>query len=306
MKNTPAVYAALFLGVLAISTSAIFVKFADAPSSAIAFYRLGISALVLLPFLLFSRKRLREVLSLSRKQFLLIAFSGILLGIHYVMWFESLRYTSIASSVVLVCLQPLFSLIFALILFREIPRKSSVVGCLVAIFGCFIIGMADFRISGMALFGDILAFLAAGGVALYFITGQKVRESTGAVTYSVFSYGIGTAFLLIYALIRGDALAGFSAGTWAALFGLAFIATIGGQFLFNLLLKRVSATAVTMSILGEPVGTCILAYLIFGDVVSLQQFAGICLILIGLSTYFLWPVLKEKIDGVLHDNHARL
>ena len=75
MKNTPAVYAALFLGVLAISTSAIFVKFADAPSSAIAFYRLGITALVLLPFLLFSRKRLKEVLSLSRKQFLLIAFS---------------------------------------------------------------------------------------------------------------------------------------------------------------------------------------------------------------------------------------
>ena len=49
-----------------------------------------------------------------------------------------------------------------------------------------------------------------------------------------------------------------------------------------------------MSILGEPVGTCILAYLIFGDVVSLQQFVGICVILTGLAIYFLWPVLKEK------------
>lgn len=297
MKNTPAVYAALFLGVLAISTSAIFVKFADAPSSAIAFYRLGITALVLLPFLLFSRNRLREALSLSKKQFLTIAFSGVLLGVHYVMWFESLHYTSIASSVVLVCLQPLFSLIFALILFREVPRKSAVVGSLVAIFGSFVIGMSDFQIGGPALFGDILAFLAAGVIALYFITGQKVRQTTGAVTYSVLSYGISTIFLLLYALIRHDALFGFSAETWAALFGLALVATVGGQFLFNLLLKRVSATAVTMSILGEPIGTCILAYLIFGDLVSLQQFAGICLILAGLSVYFLWPALREKIDG---------
>ena len=106
MKNSPAVYAALFLGVLAISTSAIFVKFADAPSSAIALYRLGITAAVLLPFLIFSRKRLKEAASLSKRQFALIVASGILLGVHYVMWFESLRYTSIASSIVLVCLQP--------------------------------------------------------------------------------------------------------------------------------------------------------------------------------------------------------
>ena len=294
MKNTPAVYAAFFIGVLAISTSAIFVKFADAPSSAIAFYRLGITALVLLPFLILSRKRLKEAVSLSGKQFLLIAASGILLGVHYVMWFESLRYTSIASSIVLVCLQPLFSLVLAYLIFREVPRKSSVIGCLVAIFGCGIIGITDFQISGAALFGDILAFLAAGVIALYFLTGQAVRRSTGAVTYSVFSYGIGSLFLLAYAFICRDALAGFSCGTWAALIGLALVATVGGQFLFNILLKRVSATAVTMSILGEPVGTCILAYFIFGEVISLQQFVGIAVILTGLAIYFLWPALRDR------------
>lgn len=228
MKNTPAVYAALFLGVLAISTSAIFVKFADAPSSAIALYRLGITAAVLLPFLVFSRKRLKEAASLSKKQFTLIAASGILLGVHYVMWFESLRYTSIASSIVLVCLQPLFSLVFALVLFREVPRRSAVVGCLVSISGCVVIGMTDFQIGGLALFGDILAFLAAGVVALYFITGQAVRRTTGAVTYTVFSYGIGVVFLFVYALIRQDVLFGFSSSTWMALIGLALVATVGG------------------------------------------------------------------------------
>jgi drug/metabolite transporter (DMT)-like permease len=156
--------------------------------------------------------------------------------------------------------------------------------------------MTDFQIGGLALFGDILAFLAAGVVALYFITGQAVRRTTGAVTYTVFSYGIGVVFLFVYALIRQDVLFGFSSSTWMALIGLALVATVGGQFLFNILLKRVSATAVTMSILGEPVGTCILAYFIFGDVVSVQQFFGICVILTGLSIYFLWPVLREHFE----------
>jgi drug/metabolite transporter (DMT)-like permease len=100
----------------------------------------------------------------------------------------------------------------------------------------------------------------------------------------------------VYALIRQDVLFGFSSSTWMALIGLALVATVGGQFLFNILLKRVSATAVTMSILGEPVGTCILAYFIFGDVVSVQQFFGICVILTGLSIYFLWPVLREHFE----------
>ncbi len=287
------IYGVLFIGVLALSTSAIFVKLADAPSSAIAFYRLGITTLILLPFLIFSRAKRAEVLALSKKQFGLIAASGILLGIHYMMWFESLRYTSVASSTVLVCLQPLFSLAFAFLFFREIPQKSSVVGCLIAISGCVLIGLSDFQISGIAFFGDCLAFAAAGGVALYFLMGQTIRQTTSAITYSVLCYGISTCFLFGYAIVCGDSLFGFSAETWAALAGLALISTIGGQFLFNILLKRVSSTAVTMSILGEPIGTCILAYFIFGEGLTLQQFTGVCVILVGLAIFFLWPALQE-------------
>ena len=103
-------YLILFGGVFALSTSAIFVKIAQAPSAVIAFYRLLIAGLILFPFLLLRSESRAEAKALTKKQWTQIIFAGLFLALHYVMWFESLRYTSIASSTVIVCLQPLFSL----------------------------------------------------------------------------------------------------------------------------------------------------------------------------------------------------
>lgn len=294
MKYNVKTYIALLAGVLALSASAIFVKLADAPSSIIALYRLLFTGLALLPFLVFNKKNRAELRSLTGSQYVRIVLSGFLLAVHYVMWFESLRFTSVASSTVLVALQPLFSLAFGLIFLKERLTKNAVVGCLIAIFGSFIIGWGDFQVSGVALFGDILALLAAGVISLYFLIGQVVRKNISAVTYSVLSYFSSVVFLLAYALVKQDALFGYTLGTWGAFLGLAFVSTICGQFVFNLLLKNVSASAVTMSILGEPIGTCILAYFILGESIAARQFAGIVVIMLGLSIYFFYPILKER------------
>ena len=294
MKYNFGTYIALIAGVIALSTSAIFVKLAEAPSSIIALYRLLFTALTLSPFLLFNKKNRAELQSLKGSQYIRIVLSGFLLAVHYVMWFESLRFTSVASSTVLVSLQPLFSLFYGLIFLKEGLTKNAVIGCLIAICGSAIIGWGDFQISGIALVGDILAFLAAGVISMYFLIGQVVRKQISAVTYSVLSYLNSVVFLLIYALIKQDPLTGYGLGTWGAFLGLAFVSTIGGQFVFNLLLKNVSASAVTMSILGEPIGTCILAYFILGESIAPRQLVGIIVIMTGLSIYFFYPILKDK------------
>lgn len=295
MRYRLGTYAALIPGVAALSASAIFVKIADAPSSVIALYRLFITALALTPFLVFSKKRRMELRSLRPVQTGLIVLSGLLLAVHYVMWFESLRYTSVSSSTVLVSLQPLFSLFFGFVFLKEKARKSALIGCLIAIFGSCIIGWGDFQVSVAALAGDVLALAAASVISLYFLVGQIVRKEISVVTYSVPSYFSSAVFLLGYALLKGDALTGYPPSTWAAFLGLAFISTIGGQFVFNLLLKKISATAVSMSILGEPIGTCILAYFILHERIAMQQLFGIVVILIGLSVFFVYPVFAERI-----------
>ena len=286
-------YLILFIGVFALSTSAIFVKIADAPAPIIAFYRLLTAGVVLLPFFLCSRSCRSEFKALQPKQWGQIVAAGFCLALHYVMWFESLNYTSPASSTVIVCLQPLFSLAIERFIAQKPIKPSALVGCIVALCGCVIIGMGDFRISGESLLGDILAFVAAAVIAVYYFVGENVRKEMSAVTYSTTAYLVSALMLFIYALINGDQLTGFTQVTWWSFVGIALVATIGGQFIFNLLLKKLPASAVTMGILGEPVGTCLLAWLLLGEGLRLQQLIGIGVIMVGMVIFFLPEKEKE-------------
>ncbi|MEZ2735862.1 DMT family transporter [Aneurinibacillus aneurinilyticus] len=287
MKSPLISYITLFFGVFALSTSAIFVKLADAPATITAFYRMFFAAVMLLPFLLVNKKNRQELRLLSKKQWGFGLLSGVFLAAHYVLWFQSLNYTSVASSTVIVTLQPLFSIIGGYFLFKERFSKGAVMGCLVAIAGSIVIGWQDFQISGQALFGDILAFVAAGVITAYFFVGQHVRKMLSLVPYSIIGYASSALFLSILSFSQQVSFVNYSSQTWWSFIGLAFIATILGQTIFNWLLKWLSTSVISMGILGETIGTCILAYFILDEVIPLQQGIGILLILIGLALFLL-------------------
>lgn len=289
MRSRFATYAALAAAVFALSASAIFVKLADAPSGVTAFYRLLFATLALLPVLLLNRENRLEFASLSRRQVLLGMTAGLFLAVHYVMWFESLRFTSVASASVLVALQPLFSIIWGALFLKERLTGRAALGCLIAIAGSFVIGWGDFQISGQALFGDILSIVAAAVISLYYFFGQILRREMRVVPYSVLSYGSSVLFLGLYVLAMGQPFTGYSTNTWLAFLGVAMVSTVGGQMVFNLLLKWLPATVVTMSILGEPIGTCILAFFILGEGISGQQGLGILVMMAGLGLFFFSP-----------------
>ena len=131
--NNIRTYLILFGGVFALSTSAIWVRLAGAPSGVTAFYRLAITAVVLLPFFLLSKSCRQEVKALRRGQWIRIVAAGAFLALHYLLWFESLNYTSIASSTVIVCLQPLFSIVLERVILKSHFRPAALVGCGIAL-----------------------------------------------------------------------------------------------------------------------------------------------------------------------------
>lgn len=285
MKSKVTPYIALFIGVFALSTSAIFVRLADAPSAIIAFYRLFFTALMLLPFLVFNKSAKSELKSLSKKDWLIGALSGVFLSMHYVLWFESLRFTSVASSTVIVTLQPLFSIVGGFFIFKERIGKKAIFGSFIAIVGCMIIGWGDFQISSEALFGDILAFVAAGIITAYFFVGQHLRKRLSAIPYSLIGYVSSSIFLAIYAYMQGASFVDYSPKTWQMFIGLAFVATILGQFIFNWLLKWLSTTVISMSIMGETIGAVVLSYFILNEAITLKQGVGIFIILLGIGIF---------------------
>lgn len=278
-------YVILFLAVFCLSSSAIFAKLADAPSGIIAFYRLLLATGFLLFPLLLRRENRQQLWRLDGRRLLLGVASGFILALHYVLWFESLKFTSVASSIVLVTLQPLFTIWGGYLLFGESCGRSAIGGCLLAIIGSVIIGWGDFAISWSAFLGDLMALAAAGVIAAYFLIGQQVRKTLSAVPYSALGYGSGAFFLAVYSLLCGHSFTGYSTATYLDFLGLAFVATILGQLIFNWLLKWLSATVISMSILGETVGTCILSYFILGETITMQQLVGILCILAGIGGF---------------------
>lgn len=300
MKNSHRIihYIFLFLGVLAISTSAIFVKLSTAPAPIIATYRLVFSTLMILPVMLFNKKYMLEIKQLKLKQLVAVFSSGIFLAIHYILWFESLRFTSVASSTVLVTMQPLFAFIGSYFFFGERFKKLSLFGGFLSILGSCIIGFGDFKIGGIALLGDLLALLAAGVITAYFLIGQSIRKKLSLVAYVFICYLSSSIFLLGYSAILKYPLIGYQNSDWLCFFCLALISTILGQTVLNWLIKWLSTSTISMSILGEPVGTCTLAYFILGESISYNQIIGSTIILIGIGIFLIGQTAKVKNENL--------
>ncbi|WP_300377762.1 DMT family transporter [Brachyspira sp.] len=281
----------LFIGVMALSASAIFVKLADAPSSIIAFYRIFIS-FCFISIITISKKSLRtEIKSLSKKEIILSVISGLSLALHYFLWFQSLNLTSVASSTVIVTLQPLFAFVAGHFFFKEQYNKLAVLGFITAVAGSVIIGIGDFQISKKALLGDFIAFISAGLISAYFIIGQYTRRRLSALTWISLTYFSAFIFLGILSYSMNVSFVGYSLNTWINILGITFISTMLGQVIFTWLLKYFSATIISMTILGEAAGTCILGYFILHESISFKQLIGITVILIGIGL-FLWEKRK--------------
>jgi drug/metabolite transporter (DMT)-like permease len=278
-------YFALIVGVMAVSASAIFVKFSSAPSGVIAFYRLLFSVLFMLP--IFLMKYVKELLLISKRDWLFATLAGVFLAFHFILWFESLNYTSVASSTVLVTLQPLFAFIGTYLFFKERFSLKAMVCALLAIIGSVIISFGDFRISGTALFGDILALLACALVTAYLMFGQSVRKRLSLITYTFVVYSISSIVLFLYVLIAGESLYPYPKGEWVNFILLALIPTLLGHSLFNWAVKWISTSIISMAILFEPVGATILAYYLLSEKVLLTQLLGGSIVIVSISLFLL-------------------
>ncbi len=276
-------YLALVLGVIFISTSAILVRWSQAPAAVIAFYRLLFTLLMMAPFWAVAKKW--DVSGITRREWLLMGLSGVMLAFHFIFWFISLEMTSVASSVVLVTLSPLFTFVGARIFFQEKAPAKALLGGAMAMGGGMIIGWGDFAYGMQAVIGDLLALLAALLVAVYWMIGQFMRKVTDSFTYTSIVYGMSALTLFIYMLLSGESFAPYPAMEWLLFIALAIFPTLLGHSVFNWSLKWVSASAVSVSVLGEAAGASILACFLLGEAITLQQGLGGIILLIGIFIF---------------------
>ncbi|MGN8228701.1 DMT family transporter [Paenibacillus polymyxa] len=282
-------YILLLISILSVSISSIMIKSSDTPTSVAGMYRLYMSVLIMLPFVPWKMFRSLEM---NKKDWSTVFIAGLFLGLHFLFWMESLVYTSVASSMVILSLQPLFVMMGSYIIFRERANILTILCLIAALVGSIIIAWGDIGISREALIGDGLSLVGTILVSAYMLAGQKVSHKINANVYSVIVFFIGGSVMLVYNLLNHYALIEYGSSDWMYFLLLAVIPTIFGQYIFNLLLKSMGATTVSVGIIGEPVLAIILAYLFLGEIISAFQFIGGIMTLFGMGMYFWAKSLK--------------
>lgn len=306
-------FIAIVFGILAVSTASIFIRFAqqEVTSLVIAAWRLTIASLILVPVAASTHKR--ELKSLSRKQLSLALLSGIFLALHFATWITSLQYTTVASSVVLVSTIPLWVAVLSPFTLKEPIRLVVIIGLIFALVGGVIVAISDScsiissRLScpsladfmqGQAFLGDILAVCGAIAGAGYMLIGRKLRANMSLVSYISLVYGMAAIVLIVIMFSAGLKPFGYSTQSYIWLILLAIIPQLIGHSTFNWALGYLSAAYVSITLLGEPIGSTILAYLILQEVPTPFKLIGGGFILVGI---FIASRSEAKKTAVLPD-----
>ena len=290
-------FVAILFGILAVSTASIFIRFAqkEATSLVIAAWRLTIASIILIPIAASTHKR--ELTSLKRGDLFMALLSGVFLALHFATWITSLQYTTVASSVVLVSTIPLWVAVLSPFTIKEPIRREVLLGLILALLGGVIVGISDScsisagRLScpslasfmhGRAFLGDILALCGAIAGAGYLLIGRRLRVKMSLVSYISLVYGMAAIVLIIIMFSAGEHPIGFSPIIYLWLVLLALIPQLIGHSTFNWALGYLSAAYVSITLLGEPIGSTILAYFILKEKPTILKLVGGVLILVGI------------------------
>ncbi|MBM4324531.1 MAG: DMT family transporter [Deltaproteobacteria bacterium] len=271
-------YLFLPIGIIAISTASIFIKLCDAPALVIAAYRLTLASFLLAPFA--CHKKSWQNWTESEWRWLIL--SGIFLALHFAFWIASLKYTSVASSVVLVSTNPIFVGLGAWLFLKESLGWNLIVGIALSFLGSGLISFGDVALSKEALMGDGLALLGAVTASGYLLVGRKMRKGQDLLSYIFPVYSAGAIVLIIISFAFQKPFFGYSSSTYLYFFLLALVPQLIGHTTFNWALKYLPASLVAIAILGEPVGSTILAFFILGEGLTSFKVIGGILIFAGI------------------------
>jgi len=280
------VWLVLMAGLAVLGASAILIRFAsDAPGLAVAVWRTVFAAVLLAPVGMVKARK--EIRLLPRRDVLLIGLAGVLLGLHFIVWIESLYHTSVASASVLVTTSPLFIAIFGYLVLRERLRTRTVVAILVAVGGAALIGLAETRagVFPNALWGNGLALSAALLFAVYILIGRAVRLRTAFLAYLLPLYLVAALTCLAVALALGVPLA-----QPPSVLGLCLLMALGPQLLghgaFNYAVRYLPAALLGLLSLTEPIGASLLALVLFGEIPTVLALVGMFVVMSAIAFVF--------------------
>ena len=279
MQNKFVPYIALAVGISALSLSAMFVRWAEAPGPITGFYRLLISTILFTPLFIRQQKQLEPI---NKKYLIFPLFAGIFTAFDFAFWNSSLKYTTAANATLLGNTSPLWVALFAFFILREKLRRSFWFGLIIALAGAALVMGSDFLLHPTLGLGDLMASAAAIFYASYQLTTQRGRKYIDPFRY-IWLIGVSaTISMFIMNLSLGNSFTGYSTQTWIIFFVTAIVSQMIGYLAISYALGHLPASVVSPTLIGQPILTAILAIPMLGEIPNPIQWIGGAIALAGI------------------------
>ncbi len=272
-------YVALIFGLAAVGSSAIFVKWANAPGPVTGFYRMVIaSALIALPFTV----QARQASPLSRRHIFFAMLAGLFFAGDLSLWNTAVVIGNAANSTLLGNTSPIWVGLGAMLLFKEKLRPAFWVAILVTMLGATVILGEDFFIHPTLGLADMLSLCAGFSYAMFFLATQRAREGLGSLVSWWISAASSAAILFVLTFVFRQSLLGYSVAQYSNMVALALVTQVAGWLALNYALGHLRASLVSATMLGQPVITAILGVPLLNQPISFLQITGGIIVLAGI------------------------
>jgi len=277
----------LIIGIFGIGSSGPLIALSAMPVPTLIFWRNLGGALMTLPF------ALRHKLDRTGVKWAVLA--GVVLAVHFVGFFLSMRMTSVTAGTAIVATQPIFAAFFVKLTGGHIPTKAWL-GMLISFTGALVVTGIDLQLDRRSFLGDLAALISGALAAAYMLIGSRAQQTLATTSYTTICYFVCAMTALPMALLSGYDIVGFALREWWILLGLIIGAQILGHTMFNMTLKRVSPAVVSMIVFFEvPVAAIVAMVFDIGKQPTLSIIPGVILILLGC----ILVVLRTRPESVV-------
>ena len=273
-------YLALAIGMIAISTSAILIRFSNSDPLVIGSYRQSFATLIFIPFLF--KDRANELLTIPRSKIIEMAIAGILLGGHFGFFISSVKATSIAASVLLGTCHIVYVAIIGWLILGERLNQRAIYGTIIALFGIIVLFWGDLVEDPGNFRGNFLAFISGILAGLYYLGGRRLRKEISLPMYALVVYFFSALTMWSVVIVQDLPYQSLPVVEIQLFILMALIPTLLGHTTQNWALAYLPAYVVSISLLAEPVGSGILAWFVFDELPSLGVFIGGLTVLVGV------------------------
>ena len=272
-------YLALGMGILALSFSAMFVRWANAPGPVTAFYRLFFSIFLLLPLFF---PRLKTSGSLKSRVVLFPLIAGVFTACDLGLWTSSLSYTTAANATLLGNTAPLWVALGTWLILKQKLTPAFWRGLSITLLGAALIMGTDFILHPRLGIGDAMAISTGVFYGGYFLVTERSRLHFDPITH-IWLVGVGASIsLFVINQVLHYPMTGYPAQTWLVFLATAIVSQLIGYMALAYALGHLPASIVSPTMILQPVLTTLLAVPLLGEIPSIWQGLGGAIALVGI------------------------